>query len=123
MTIDEMQRALEELVEEIPPELLRDLNGGILLLPEAKLHEKSVDDDFYILGEYCSGGPMGRYIALYYGSFMRVYGHDSPRRLKARLRQTLRHELRHHIESLAGVRDLEEEDAVDIARYLGNKNR
>ena len=50
MTIDEMQRMLEELIGEIPPELMRDLNGGVLLLPEAKLHEKSVDDDYYILG-------------------------------------------------------------------------
>ena len=122
MTIDEMQRMLEELIGEIPPELMRDLNGGVLLLPEAKLHEKSVDDDYYILGEYFYGGPLGRYIAIYYGSFMAVYGREPSRRVRARLLRTLRHELLHHIESLAGVRDLEEEDAVDLARYLDSKN-
>lgn len=121
ITIDEMQAMLDELVEEIPEELLSDLNGGIVLLDEAKLHVKSVDDDFFVLGEYNAGGPLGRYITLYYGSFMQVYGHENRARIKRCLRKTLRHELRHHIESLAGVRDLEEEDAVYIARYLERK--
>ena len=52
---------------------------------------------------------------------MAVYGREPSRRVRARLRRTLRHELRHHIESLAGVRDLEEEDAIYIARYLERK--
>lgn len=121
ITIDEMQAMLDELVEEIPEELLDELNGGIVLLDEAKLHEKSVGDDFFILGEYNAGGPLGRYITLYYGSFMQVYGHENRARIRRRLRNTLRHELRHHIESLAGVRDLDEEDAVFISRYLERK--
>jgi predicted Zn-dependent protease with MMP-like domain len=121
ISIDEMQAMLDELVEEIPEELLDELNGGIVLLDEAKLHEKSVGDDFFILGEYNAGGPLGRYITLYYGSFMQVYGHENRARIRRRLRNTLRHELRHHIESLAGVRDLDEEDAVFISRYLERK--
>jgi hypothetical protein len=52
---------------------------------------------------------------------MQVYGHENRARIRRRLRNTLRHELRHHIESLAGVRDLDEEDAVFISRYLERK--
>jgi len=118
ITIDEMQAMLDEIVEEFPEGLLMELNGGILLLEQVKLHEKSLNDDFFILGEYNAGGPLGRFITVYYGSFMQVYGHEPHGSIKRRLRKTLRHELRHHIESLAGVRDLDEEDAAHIARYL-----
>jgi hypothetical protein len=122
LTIEEMQEMLDELAAELPPELFEELNGGIILLPQAKLHEESVDDDLFVLGEYNRGGSLGRYISIYFGSFIRVYGRITRARMKEELRATLRHEFRHHIESLAGADDLEEIDTQHVARYLESKN-
>lgn len=48
---------------------------------------------------------------------MKIYGHLAESDLKKRLRKTILHEFRHHLESLAGEKDLEVEDAVEIAEY------
>ena len=122
MTIDEMQDVLDELAEELPPVFYKNLNGGIVLLPEAKESEYSRGKDLYTLGEYHRGGAMGRYIKIYYGSFERLFGHLSNENLKRRLRQTLRHEFRHHLEALAGERGLEYEDEKFIRNYLGQSS-
>jgi predicted Zn-dependent protease with MMP-like domain len=104
ISITRMQQMLDDIVDELPEELFEELNGGIVLLPEAKTNED--DRDIYILGEYHAGGLMGRYISIYYRSIMRIYGHLGEDALKEKLRGTVRHELRHHIESLAGANDL-----------------
>ncbi|MEI6131411.1 MAG: metallopeptidase family protein [Bacillota bacterium] len=121
VTIEEMEAMLDEIAMELPQEFYKELNGGILLLPEAKFHEQSQQGDLYIMGEYYRGGNMGRYIAIYYGSFAGVYGHLAPEHLKEQLRSTLKHEFRHHLESLGGERDLEKIDEKNISNYL-NKN-
>ena len=108
-SIQETNDILDEIADSIPYELYRELNGGIVLLPEAKLHPKAVDNDLYIMGEYHSSLAMGRYIKIYYGSFCKVYGH------------VLLHELRHHNESLAGYEDLILYDEDTIANYLKRK--
>ena len=118
MTIDEMQDVLDELAEELPEVFYKDLNGGIVLLPQAKESEYSRKDDLYTLGEYHHGGAMGNYIKIYYGSFERLFGYLSDEQMKAQLRKTLRHEFRHHIETLAGEDDLVDEDARFIRGYL-----
>ncbi|MGE5494488.1 MAG: metallopeptidase family protein [Burkholderiales bacterium] len=118
ISIDEMENMLNELAAELPEEFFRELNGGVILLSQAKLHPESKGGGLYALGEYYSGGAMGRYIAIYYGSFIKVYGGVSVERLRAELRKTLRHEMRHHLESLSGERDLEIEDEQYIAKYL-----
>ena len=119
--IDEMEIMLDEIATELPQVFYKNLNGGIILLPEAKYHEKSTGKDFYIMGEYHIGGNLGRYIAIYYGSFSSVYGNLSLEALKEKLRHTLKHEFRHHLESLAGEKGLEIEDARDIAKYMSGK--
>jgi hypothetical protein len=108
---------LDELAAELPEQFYKELNGGILLLPETMLSPEAVDDDLYTLGEYHYSYSMGRYITIYYGSFDALYGHLSPGELKGRLRSTLRHEFTHHLESLAGEKDLETEDERQLARY------
>ena len=120
VSITQMQNMLDDIVEELPKELFRELNGGIVLLPEAKKHEKG--GDIYILGEYHRGGLMGRYISIYYRSFYYIYGKLSEEELKEKLRSTVRHELRHHIESLAGADDLERIDEEDIERMTEGEN-
>ncbi len=114
---------LEEAAEQIPKELYKDLNGGIILLPEAKLHHNHIANDLYILGEYHRNRAMGRYIAIYYGSFKQVSRHLSHAQLKKKLAHTLKHEFTHHIESLAGDHDLEIEDERNIAKYLSRHSR
>ena len=118
MTIDEMHIVLDRLAEELPAIFYKELNGGIVLLPEAKESEYSRKNDLYTLGEYHRGGAMGNYIKIYYGSFERLFGHLSDEAMEKQLRNTLRHEFRHHMEHLGGERGLEVEDANYIRSYL-----
>jgi hypothetical protein len=119
MTIDEMQNILDELAEELPEEFYRELNGGIILLPEAHVSAFARRDDLYTLGEYRHSWGMGRYIVIFYGSFEKIFGRLSNEEMKNELRKTLRHEFTHHLESLAGENALEKEDANFINKYLG----
>ncbi len=109
---------MDEILAEIPEEYFRDLNGGVLLLEEQKFHSKSIGDDLYVMGEYRRERGLGRYIVIFYGSFDALYGQLPEVRLKKRLRSTILHEFRHHVEFLAGEKDLEIEDQIQINRYL-----
>ena len=73
ITIDETHEMLDKIACELPEEFYRDLNGGILLLPQEKLSPAAVADDLYILGEYVYSTSMGRLIYIYYGSFARMF--------------------------------------------------
>lgn len=117
VTIEEMQLMLDEVAEELPHEFYKDLNGGILLLPEAKISNEARNDDLYIMGEYHTHSSMGRYIVLYYGSFANLYENASKEKWKIELRSTLRHEFTHHLESLSGEKGLEKKDAEDLLKY------
>lgn len=116
-----MEIILEEITADFPPELINNLNGGIILLPETKLHEKHINNDLFVLGEYHVDRTFGRYIVIYYGSFMRIHGSSSRSELKEKLTHTLKHEFRHHLESLAGEKGLEIDDAKYISEYLRKK--
>ena len=123
ISIDEMEKMLGELASELPEEFYKKLNGGIILLPEAKFHDNKNSDDLYIMGEYHQQVPLGRYICIYYGSFLKVYGYLSKDKIRPQLRKVLRHEFRHHLESLAGERLLEIEDEQYISGYLKRYNK
>ena len=115
MDIDQFEAVLDTIANTLPPAFYEELNGGILLLPEAKR------DDLYIMGEYHRDQIMGRYIVIYYGSFERVYGYLSDEALKKQMEKTLRHEFRHHMESRAGLRDLEIADRMQMEDYENQK--
>ncbi|MDR0571146.1 MAG: metallopeptidase family protein [Clostridiales Family XIII bacterium] len=117
LDIDEVQDILDDLAYELPEEFYKELNGGILLLPERKISNEAINDDLFVLGEYHNSYSMGRYIVIYYGSYEALYGHLPREALKDELRKTLRHEFTHHMESLAGEKDLEIEDERRLARY------
>lgn len=118
LTFEEAQEALTEIADQIPPEIYRQLNGGILLLPESKMHPEAVNGDLYILGQYhYDPQGFGRYITLYYGSFCKAHGNLPDRQFVAKLKDTLNHELIHHLEHLAGDKSLEIQDEIDIAQY------
>ncbi len=123
VSIEEAGAMLDEMAMELPQEFYRELNGGIMLLPEARLHEEDRAGDLFTLGEYHVDLQLGRYIAIYYGSFARVYG-DSPKAVwEEELRETLQHEFAHHLESLAGERGLEIKDAQKMAEYMRRHGR
>lgn len=116
ITIAEMEKMLDDIVSKFPKELFNELNGGIILLPEAMPNPAGIN--LYILGQYHRGGNLGRYISIYYGSFEKVYGYLDEKRLNEKLTHTLKHEFTHHLESLAGEKGLEVKDAEFLADYL-----
>jgi predicted Zn-dependent protease with MMP-like domain len=116
LTIDEVEILLDEVAGEIPQDFYRELNGGISLQEDVKMHDAAVAGDLYILGDYHRDA-MGRYIYIYYGSLMRNYGQYSAGQMKTRLRQLLIHEFTHHLESLAGERGLELKDEFEMEQY------
>lgn len=119
-TIDETNDMLDEIVDTLPEPLFRELSGGVIILPQLKIHPKAVDNDLYIMGEY-SRSSIGTLIKIYYGSFARIYGNASRAVYYEQLRRVLVHELRHHNETLAGYRDLILYDEDQIAEYLQKK--
>ncbi len=118
LSFDEVSEWLDEVASTIPEALFEGLNGGVILLREIKFSPHAQKKDLYILGQY-NHDPygLGRYIQVYYGSFLQVYGKSSEEKQKQGLRELLLHELTHHIESLAGVRDLEVKDEIFLDRY------
>lgn len=124
MDIDSFSLILEELASEIPEELFKELSGGIVVSEKAKLHKKSIPENkLYVLGEYTKSKNLGRYITVYYGSYMKTYPNLSDTALKNRLRKTLRHEFLHHAESLAGEYGLEIKDKAHIDRYIEKNSK
>ena len=119
-TIEEINELLDEVAAELPGEVFADLNGGVGLLPETKLSDADPGGGLYTLGEYRQD-QMGRYIVIYYGSVCAVHGYDSRDELRSNLKKLLTHELTHHLESLAGERDLEIEDEMQMDEYLGRR--
>ena len=112
LSLDEFTELAEQLVDEVPPRLCRDLNGGFAVIPEEKR-----DEEFYIMGEYIEDGMLGSYVVFYYGSFAAILGDEALETWEAELRETIWHELRHHLESLAGVDDLTREEMEELARF------
>jgi len=118
VSLEEMELMLDEIAAGFPKELFKQLNGGILLFPETKLNPAGRSNDLFVMGEYHRGGNMGRYIVIYYGSFMKVYGRLKKEALRDKIVHTLKHEFTHHLESLAGQRGLEIKDEMFLKKYL-----
>ncbi|MCL2217163.1 MAG: hypothetical protein FWB91_09120 [Defluviitaleaceae bacterium] len=115
LTFEDAEEALAELAENLPLDIFNDLNGGVALT-ELTVYD---DDGLVILGQYhYEPRGLGRYVTVHYGSMMEVYGHLSPQSFRAKLKYVLHHELIHHLESLAGDRSLEIQDAIDKAKML-----
>ena len=120
-TIEEINIMLDEIAAELPDGVFRELNGGVSLLDETKRSVKDPDGRLFTLGEY-RRDQMGRYIVIYYGSLIAVYGYSSQEKMRKHLRDVLTHELTHHLESLAGDKSLEIKDAKDIHDYFSRKH-
>ncbi|MGL4606232.1 MAG: metallopeptidase family protein [Eubacteriaceae bacterium] len=117
ISIDRANEILDEIAEELPQDFYKELNGGIILSEETKIHPEARHHDLYIMGEYQRNHYIGRSIVIYYGSFSKMYAHRDEAFLREKLREVLLHEFTHHLESLAGLKDLEIEDALNLLKY------
>lgn len=117
ITFDECGEMLDEIADSMPQQLYRELNGGIVLQPNARLHPCAVNNDLYILGVYVHDN-LGRYIVIYYGSFVKVLSNKPKAEYYSLLSKTLKHEVLHHNEFLAGCNDLVLYDDKHIEQYL-----
>lgn len=111
---------LDQIADSMPTELYRELNAGISLVPQAKIHPAAVNNDLYILGEYVRDY-IGKSIVFYYGSINRIYGSLPHDKIFKELERIFHHELRHHNEFLAGCDDLGDYDYEQIEQYLKSK--
>ncbi len=118
LSIDEFTEQMDKISEELPEEFYKELNGGIVILPDIRQSPYAVADDLYILGSYNSNTSMGRYIEIYYGSFKKIFSGMTEDALIERMRDILYHEFTHHIESLAGEKGLEIKDEEQIKKYM-----
>lgn len=123
ITYEEFADLTDEILETLPEEFFRELNGGVNVKEQCRIHPESVGDELIILGEYHTNHYLGRIIDIYYGSFARLYGYLDREALKDRLQKTILHEFRHHLEALAGEEDLAVEDAVCLAEYKRDRER
>lgn len=98
------------IADELPSRLVRDLNGGISVLPGKKR-----DGKYFLMGEYIEDPVLGKVIFIHYGSFREILGNAPREEWEEELRETIVHELRHHVESLAGVDDLSIEEEAELA--------
>lgn len=128
MTYKRFRRLLAEMVDELPPEFLRGLQG-VHAIEEAKPEEDYVD--VWRMGEYLDPGAesflgggegLGRHVALYYGSFVRIAAGDPDFDWEGEMWETLTHELRHHVESLAGEDGLIQEDEFVAREFEREKD-
>ena len=51
VSIYEMQTLLDDIAESLPGEFYTQLNGGIILMPQAKRDRRKGAEGLYILGE------------------------------------------------------------------------
>jgi len=121
INIDEFTELMDKISEELPEEFYKDLNGGILILPDVRISPYAKADDMYILGTYNRSSSMGRHIEIYYGSFEKIFWHLDRDALEEKMREVLFHEFTHHVESLAGERGLEKKDEEQMREYLSRQ--
>ncbi len=121
VSIERAQALLDEICEALPPAFFERLNGGICLLPNVKFNPMGRANELYILGEYVHDHAMGRYINIYYGSILQIYGRAGEDVIRRQLEEVLLHEFTHHLESMAGERGLELKDREQMRRYLARK--
>lgn len=124
LSFDEAGVLLDEMAEDFPPEFYQELNGGVLLLPEAKPDPDFPQGELYIMGQYCHD-QMGRYIKLYYGSFAALAQAEdwTEEDWEEELWETFSHEFTHHLEGLAGERGLELKDEAFMEEFrLGQED-
>lgn len=120
LSFDQVADMLDEMAESFPPVFFEGLNGGILLQEEEKQDSLFPEGEMFFMGEYVQDEYLGRFINLYYGSFLASARNEdwSEETWQEELYTTLAHEFTHHVESLANAHRLDDQDEEDMLRYL-----
>ena len=108
---------LEEIAGEFPDAFFQDLDGGIQLEEEELADPDFPPGEMYIMGEYVHD-LLGRYIVLYYGSFVQLLGEEDEAVWREEIFLTIAHEFTHHLEETAGLHALDDKDAAFLRRAL-----
>lgn len=117
LTIDQFEQLANDLYDRIPELFFDGLSGGIIISEHTEQRDLDLPD-VYVLGEYVEDEyGLGRYIVLYYGSFAALFAGEPRSIWEEELWETMMHEIRHHVESLAGVHDLDVEDERQLAEF------
>ena len=122
ISLEEYEGIIEELLDELPAEFVRELSGGVIVSEAEVIPDYARGDDLYTMGQYQVTFGM-RQIVMYKGSFDRVYPQADEAEAVPLLRKILRHEFRHHLEYLGGVHNstsLEAEDERQKQAYLAS---
>lgn len=116
LSYEETLSLLDNIADSFPQAFYKELNGAVLLLPEANVPPD--DPGLFTMGCYCRD-QLGRRIELYYGSFLALAKEEdwTQEEWEEELLATLSHEFTHHIESLAGERGLEIKDELFMEAY------
>ena len=109
-TYEQMGDWLEEIAEQFPEVFFQELDGGIQLEEKAFADPDFPPGEMYIMGEYVHD-ILGRYILLYYGSFVELLQEESAEEWKKEIFDTVAHEFTHHMEETAGLHALDDADA------------
>ena len=72
MTTDDYNRIISELMDELPQDFFRKLNGGVIVSDSVMVPDYAKADDLYAMGQYLVYSGI-RQIVMYKGSFDRVY--------------------------------------------------
>ena len=80
MTTDEYNRIIAELMDELPQDFFRKLNGGVIVSDSVMVPDYAKADDLYAMGQYLVYSGI-RQIVMYKGSFDRVYPNECTRAL------------------------------------------
>lgn len=116
MNLNRFTTVADRLMGQVPPPILVGLNGGVSIRRRA-MRRPDDPPGIYILGEYVTDEFLGCYVMLYYGSFRELFAQEPDEVWEQEIWDTIRHELRHHVESRAGVIDLDLEDEADLERF------
>ena len=98
---------LDDIADELPVELYRELNGGIVLDRGYRMHPCAVNNDLYILGVYIRDN-LGKRIVIYYGSFIRVF--------KNKTREQIADEVEEELDRIDYLCDLAIAENYDVKR-------
>jgi len=123
--IDRFYEMLDEVCEELPDDLFRELHYGVQLSEDFKCSPYADEGDLVILGEY-NRSLHGNKITIYYGSFENACSGMSDEELYEKLREVVRHEFRHHMENLAGIYgadSLDHEDREVLKDYVQSRKK
>ena len=120
ISLEEYEKIISELMDELPEAFFQKLSGGVIVSEAVVIPDYAHGNGLYTMGEYQIYSGI-RQIVMYKGSFDRAYPLADAVRARELLRGILRHEFRHHLEYLGGIHNsssLEAQDERDKQTYL-----